>query len=359
MSGQETPQIHSKVTVSDFLKRYEVGETVGIGGFAVVKRGVDKKTKEEVAIKVVDKSRYGAGDKSLEREIDVLTKVNHPNCIKLYAVYITNRKVYIVTELVSGGELLDRVTENGSFSENHAAMLIKQILEGVKYLHSPGIVHRDLKLENMIMLNEEEDSPVKIADFGLSKFFSPDTVLSTVCGSPQYVAPEVLGVAQGAEQYSSAVDMWSVGVILFILLSGYSPFDDENDAVLFQKIREGDYDADDPIWDEVSEEAKDLVSKLLNVNADKRLSAEQALKHPWILSYAQPTNDAAVTPPQQQPTNGNVQQEQDPKMVNALQENFCKQLQARNSMRELYKTDIQQVTKAADEELAMEAANKK
>lgn len=274
--------VHTNATVQDFLERYEIGETVGEGGFAIVKEGRDKRTYERVAIKVVDKSRYADGDNSLEREIQVLCKVDHPNCIKLYAVYITPRKVYIVTELVTGGELLNRVTDKGNYTEQDASKLIHQILEGVAYLHAHGIVHRDLKLENMVMLDESDDSPVKIADFGLSKFFSPETVLSTMCGSPQYVAPEVLGVGDGLKEYSPAVDMWSVGVILFILLSGYSPFDDDNDAVLFEKIKSGNYDADDPIWDRVSNEAKDIVAKLLTVDASKRLTAEQALQHPWV-----------------------------------------------------------------------------
>jgi len=274
--------LHAHVTVQDFLERYEVGETVGVGGFAVVKKGKDKQTGAPVAIKVVDKSRYATGDNSLEREIQVLIKVNHPNCIKLFDVYITPRKVYLVTELVTGGELLDRVTEKGNYTEKDAANLIKQILEGVAYLHANGIVHRDLKLENMIMMNERDDSPVKIADFGLSKFFSPETVLSTMCGSPQYVAPEVLGVGDGGKEYSPAVDMWSVGVILFILLSGYSPFDDDNDAVLFEKIKKGTYDADDPIWENISADAKDVVAKLLTVDSASRLSAEEALQHPWV-----------------------------------------------------------------------------
>ncbi|MEW5300638.1 MAG: hypothetical protein WDW36_003553 [Sanguina aurantia] len=270
-------------TVQDFLERYEVGETVGVGGFAVVKKGRDKASGEPVAIKVVDKSRYAAGDNSLEREIQVLVKVDHPNCIKLFDVYITPRKVYIVTELVSGGELLDRVTEKGNYTEKDASSIIQQILEGVAYLHKQGIVHRDLKLENMVMTDERDDSPVKIADFGLSKFFSPETVLSTMCGSPQYVAPEVLGVGDGLKEYSPAVDMWSVGVILFILLSGYSPFDDDNDAVLFEKIKKGNYDADDPIWENISLDAKDVVAKLLTVDSEKRLTADEALQHPWVM----------------------------------------------------------------------------
>lgn len=292
MTGQarsDLPELHADVTVLQFLDRYEVGETVGVGGFAVVKRGRDKKTGQDVAIKVVDKSRYSKGDNSLQREIQVLCKVQHPNCIKLFAVYITPRKVYLITELVTGGELLDRVTAKGNYTEKDAADLITQLLEGVSYLHSQGIVHRDLKLENMLMTDHTDKSPIKIADFGLSKFFQQGTVLSTMCGSPQYVAPEILGISDGNQAYSPAVDMWSVGVILFILLSGYSPFDDENDAVLFEKIKSGNYDADDPIWDHVSNSAKDLVARLLIVDASQRLSAKQALQHPWLKGHAATT----------------------------------------------------------------------
>lgn len=275
-------------SVQDFLDRYEVGATVGVGGFAVVKQARDKKSGQPVAVKIVDKARYATGDNSLEREIMVLRKVNHPHCIKLYDVFITPKKVYIVTELVTGGELLDRVTEKGNYTEQHAAALSRQILEGVAYLHQQGIVHRDLKLENMLMLNERDDSPIKIADFGLSKFYSAETILSTMCGSPQYVAPEVLSIGDGKTEYSPAVDMWSMGVILFILLSGYSPFDDDNDAVLFEKIKKGCYDDDDPIWEGISAEAKDLVAKLLTVDGAKRLTAVQALQHPWIASFGGP-----------------------------------------------------------------------
>eukprot|EP00201_Polytomella_parva_P007314 CAMPEP_0175075824 /NCGR_PEP_ID=MMETSP0052_2-20121109/22298_1 /TAXON_ID=51329 ORGANISM="Polytomella parva, Strain SAG 63-3" /NCGR_SAMPLE_ID=MMETSP0052_2 /ASSEMBLY_ACC=CAM_ASM_000194 /LENGTH=376 /DNA_ID=CAMNT_0016344719 /DNA_START=95 /DNA_END=1225 /DNA_ORIENTATION=- len=290
-------QVYTNATVQGFLERYEVGETVGVGGFAVVKKGKDKETGEPVAIKVVDKSRYASGDNSLEREIQVLIKVDHPNCIKLYDVYVTPRKVYLVTELVMGGELLDRVTERGNYPEKIASSIIRQILSGVAYLHKQGIVHRDLKLENMIMMNDNDDAPIKIADFGLSKFFSPETVLSTMCGSPQYVAPEVLGVGDGLKEYSPAVDMWSVGVILFILLSGYSPFDDDNDAVLFEKIKKGNYDADDPIWDNISLEAKHVVARLLTVDSSKRLTAEEALAHPWVQGvYFRDDDEASRTP---------------------------------------------------------------
>ena len=155
---ERPPEVYTNANAHDFLARYEVGATVGVGGFAVVKKARDKETGNQLAVKIVDRSRYSAGDNSLAREIEVLTKISHPNCIKLYAVYLTERKVYIVTELVDGGELLDRVTEKGNYSESDAGSLFRQILEGVAYLHQHGIVHRDLKLENLIM--QVIDTPI-------------------------------------------------------------------------------------------------------------------------------------------------------------------------------------------------------
>mmetsp|Transcript_38648 Transcript_38648/g.98854 ORF Transcript_38648/g.98854 Transcript_38648/m.98854 type:complete len:378 (+) Transcript_38648:371-1504(+) len=290
-------EVYPNAKAQDFLARYEVGATVGVGGFAVVKKCRDKQTDAQLAVKIVDRSRYSTGDNSLAREIEVLTQIDHPNCIKLFAVYLTERKVYIVTELVDGGELLDRVTEKGNYSESDAVHIFKQILEGVAYLHARGIVHRDLKLENLIMQNDRDDSPVKIADFGLSKFFDRETLLQTMCGSPQYVAPEVLSVgSEGTHDYTPAVDMWSLGVILFILLSGYSPFDDENDAVLFEKIKAGQYDDDDPIWDNISDEAKDLSFALLTVDVGKRPTAAEALNHPWLVGKRTFTGGNGIKP---------------------------------------------------------------
>lgn len=259
----------AQATVQQFLERYEVGSTIGVGGFSVVKKGVDKKSGMHVAIKVVERSRYQRGDESLQRETDILKMVDHPHCIKLHAVCETEKRVFIVTELVSGGELLDRVTAQGNYCELDAANLIHQIIDGVAYLHKKGIVHRDLKLENILLLNSNHDAPIKIADFGLSKSLAPNDVLSTMCGSPQYVAPEILEMSDGtADQYSPACDMWSV--------------DDDIDAVLFRKIKSGKYDADDPIWDGISASAKDLVARLLVVEPSHRLTAEQALAHPWL-----------------------------------------------------------------------------
>ena len=160
---------------------------------------------------------------------------------------------------------------------------MRQILRGVEYLHARNIVHRDLKLENILLSDTSSSAIVKIADFGLARFFADDSELRTICGSPLYVAPEILDVGADMGAYTPAVDMWSVGVILYILLSGNSPFDNEDEQVLFQKIRSADYSLDDYIWEHVSADAKDCVKKLLTVDTASRMTVSQALQHPWIL----------------------------------------------------------------------------
>ena len=196
---------------------------------------------------------------------------------------MTPLKVFIVTELASGGELLERVVENGNFSESDARSVIYQVLKGMEYLHSKNIVHRDLKLENILLSDGSSSAIVKIADFGLARFFADDSQLRTICGSPLYVAPEILDIGANMETYTPAVDMWSIGVMLYILLSGNSPFENEDEQSLFQMIRLGEYSMDDHLWDHVSVEAKDCVQRLLTVNTSVRMTITQALEHPWVL----------------------------------------------------------------------------
>ncbi|CAM6096512.1 unnamed protein product [Calypogeia fissa] len=276
---------YRRVSEVDFSKTYKIGKTLGVGGFSVVKTGTNILTGEPVAIKIIDRSKYGPKDESLEREIQVLEKVQHPNCICFKECFFTSNSVYLITELVTGGELLDRVLAKGKYTENEAARTIHQVLMGVAYLHSVGIVHRDLKLENILLKTPDNDSVVKIADFGLSKVFAGAAILSTICGSPQYVAPEVLEIGQKRSSYSPAADLWSVGVILYILLSGFSPFDDVSESALFQKIKKGQYSFNAPVWESVSEGGKDLVCRLLCVSPDKRVTAASALGHPWIQEH--------------------------------------------------------------------------
>eukprot|EP00227_Mantoniella_beaufortii_P020022 CAMPEP_0197599988 /NCGR_PEP_ID=MMETSP1326-20131121/32457_1 /TAXON_ID=1155430 /ORGANISM="Genus nov. species nov., Strain RCC2288" /LENGTH=332 /DNA_ID=CAMNT_0043167031 /DNA_START=173 /DNA_END=1171 /DNA_ORIENTATION=+ len=278
----------------EFFQRFELVEQIGVGGFATVHKGIDRHTQQLVAVKEVDKTQYFPTDSSLEREVYVLSEVKHENIIGLICTYITPEKVLIVTELASGGELLERVTENGSFSESDARAIVRQILNGVEYLHCKNIVHRDLKLENILLSDRTPSAIVKIADFGLARFYAGNSELRTICGSPLYVAPEILDIRSSSETYTPAVDMWSIGVILYILLSGNFPFGNDDEQVLFQKILSGDYSMNDSIWNYISDGAKDCVKQLLTVDTSARMTVSEALHHPWVLGSHTSCTDAVV-----------------------------------------------------------------
>uniref|UniRef100_A0A4W5Q072 Calcium/calmodulin-dependent protein kinase 1Db n=1 Tax=Hucho hucho TaxID=62062 RepID=A0A4W5Q072_9TELE len=179
---------------------------------------------------------------------------------------------------VSGGELFDRIVEKGFYTEMDASKLIKQVLDAVNYLHAMGIVHRDLKPENLLYYNPHDEAKIMISDFGLSKMEGTGDVMATACGTPGYVAPEVLA----QKPYSKAVDCWSIGVIAYILLCGYPPFYDENDSKLFEQILKADYEFDAPYWDDISDSAKEFISSLMEKDPEKRFTCDQALAHPWI-----------------------------------------------------------------------------
>jgi len=188
---------------------------------------------------------------------------------------------YLVTEIMEGGELFDRIVEKEYYNEREARDLVQLLIEAMAYIHDNNVVHRDLKPENLLLTDKTDNASIKIADFGFAKRldFDNDNSLNTACGTPGYVAPEILE----RQRYGKAVDMWSIGVITYILLCGYPPFHDQHQAQLFRKIRKGEFEFDSPYWDDVSDEARDLISKMLTVNPTKRISAFQALEHPWIL----------------------------------------------------------------------------
>lgn len=259
---------------------YALGTELGRGATSVVYRCEEKQTQKPYAVKVLKKTI----DKKIVRtEIGVLLRLSHPNIIELKEIFETDTDISLVLELVTGGELFDRIVERGYYSERDAAHVIKQILEAVAYLHENGVVHRDLKPENLLYADLSLDAPLKIADFGLSKIIDDQVTMKTVCGTPGYCAPEILrGNAYGPE-----VDMWSVGVILYILLCGFEPFfDPRGDQYMYSRILNCDYEFVSPWWDEVSLNAKDLVSKLIVLDPHKRLSVREALQHPWVLGKA-------------------------------------------------------------------------
>jgi len=263
-------------------KHYDLKGDVGSGAFSVVRKAVDKENGEEVAVKIIDKKRAGQKKEMLETEVAILQKVHHPNIVELKSMFENSAHIYLVMELVQGGELLERIIERGSYTEKEAAQTGKEMLAAVQHLHNLGIAHRDLKPENLLCTSKDKTNVhIKLTDFGLSKILPANgNDMMTACGTPGYVAPEVLQ----CEGYGKEVDLWSAGVILYILLCGFPPFHEANNGLLFQKIMAGDYSFPRPYWDNISADAKDLVKKLLTVNPDKRITADQALLHPWIVS---------------------------------------------------------------------------
>ncbi|XP_031563139.1 calcium/calmodulin-dependent protein kinase type 1D-like [Actinia tenebrosa] len=257
--------------------RYDLREVLGSGAFSEVFLAADKKTGKFFAIKCIPKKEIKGKEEAVENEIAILKKVSHENIIGLRDIVDNKSHLYLVMDLVQGGELFDRIVEKGSYTEQDASQLIQQILEAADYLHSLGIVHRDLKPENLLYYSADEDSKIMISDFGLSKMEGQDG-MATACGTPGYVAPEVLK----QEVYGKAVDCWSIGVICYILLCGYPPFYDESDANLFAQIMRGEYEFDSPYWDDISESAKDFIRHLMEIDPKRRYTCRQALAHPWI-----------------------------------------------------------------------------
>jgi len=261
---------------ADIDDYYEVtSDILGQGYFAVVKVGIDRKTKEKVAVKLVNKSLVEK-EETLANEISILGSMDHPNVVNMRAIFDTDDILFIVMELMEGGELYEEIVKRKTFSEKDAAEITRQLCEALAYLHERGIVHRDLKLENLL-LKKKGSFEIKLADFGLSKLYSGQA-LQTACGTPFYVAPDVL-LGTG---YGPAVDMWSVGVLIYVLLSGRLPFAADSDAELFRLIIAGNLVWKSPQFDTVSADAKDLISKLIVVEPDTRYTAKQALQHPWI-----------------------------------------------------------------------------
>ncbi|OMP07660.1 hypothetical protein COLO4_07153 [Corchorus olitorius] len=308
---------------------YEILDILGKGGFSVVRRGIRKrehegeKSREQVAIKTLKRlgapnsasantgKEMGLGrwnnqvwisDALLTNEILVMRKIvekvsPHPNVIELYDVYEDRSGVHLVLELCSGGELFDRIVAQAQsrYNEAGAAAVVSQIAQGLAALHQANIVHRDLKPENCLFLNNTEDSTLKIMDFGLSSVEDFTDPVVGLFGSIDYVSPEALSLSQGAK-ITTKTDMWSLGVILYILLSGYPPFIAQSNRQKQQMIMAGDYNFDERTWKNISSSAKHLISSLLQVDPDRRPSAEQLLAHPWVIgdSAKQEQMDAEV-----------------------------------------------------------------
>ncbi|CAG8642426.1 8990_t:CDS:2 [Acaulospora morrowiae] len=277
-------------------KYYKVSKKVlGRGSFAVVKECTDKRTGVNYALKIILKTDIRGKEQMLTTELDVLKQVDHPNVVSLHDLFETKEAVYIITGLALGGELFGQLLQRGSYTEKDAAALIEQILQGVEYLHAHEIVHRDLKPENLLFSDKSSSSKLMITDFGLSKILTHhNDILMTACGTPGYVAPEVLKQIG----YGKPVDIWSVGVILYTMLCGYTPFWGEDQSELFESILRGVYHYDDDYWANISDEAKDLIDKMLAYDPDRRITAHDALAHPWFKYAAEmvDVDSSASTP---------------------------------------------------------------
>lgn len=265
-------------------------QKLGEGQFAIVRRGVHKVTGQIVAVKCIELSRLTKEDEdALEVEVEVMRKLNHPNLVQFIDYFEGVDYNYLVMELMSGGELFTRIVEKEKYSEKEAQRLIRTLTDAMGYCHSAGVVHRDLKPENILLANDSDDAPIKIADFGFAKFDKGNAhQLSTACGTPGYVAPEILS----GGKYGREVDVWSCGVIFYILLCGYPPFHSSNQARLFELIKTGTFEFDPTDWKDISEQAKDLIRKILVVDPAKRYTTSQILTHPWLLSEV---SDAPLT----------------------------------------------------------------
>ncbi|KAK2949020.1 putative Calcium/calmodulin-dependent protein kinase type 1 [Blattamonas nauphoetae] len=273
---------------TNLTSKYELLETIGEGQFAKVKKARNKITGKLVAVKILDKTQIVNNVhemKSLYSEITILMKLRHPHIIRISDVFELSDRICIVMEYAEGGELFDRIVEVGAYSERDTSLLLRSLFTAIKYMHDRGVAHRDLKPENILYESNSPNSSIKVSDFGLSRIVTGKAGMQTICGTPTYVAPEVLS----GENYDQLVDCWSLGVLMYILLCGFPPFYDDNEAILFDKIKTGKFRFPSPYWDGVSNAAKDLISHLLVVDPAKRYTVTQALSHPWF-SVALPTH---------------------------------------------------------------------
>ncbi|KAM9437076.1 LOW QUALITY PROTEIN: serine/threonine-protein kinase DCLK1a [Salvelinus alpinus] len=259
-------------------ERYRVGRMLGDGNFAVVRECVEHSTGREYALKIINKGRCRGKEHMIQNEVAILRRVKHPNIVLLIEEMDTYSELYLVMELVKGGDLFDAITSTNRYTERDASGMLYNLANAIKYLHSLNIVHRDIKPENLLVYEHVDGSKsLKLGDFGLATVV--DGPLYTVCGTPTYVAPEIIAETG----YGIKVDIWAAGVITYILLCGFPPFRGSSDdqEVLFDQILMGQLEFPLPYWDNVSETAKELIRSMLEVELDQRYTAEQVLE-PWV-----------------------------------------------------------------------------
>ncbi|XP_069475461.1 serine/threonine-protein kinase Chk2 isoform X2 [Ambystoma mexicanum] len=273
----------------EFREKFIMSKTLGSGACGEVKLAFEKATCKKVAVKIISKRKFRLSSSretdvqpNVDTEIEILKKLDHPCIIKIDNFFHSEDYYYIVLELMEGGELFERVVAKTRLKESVAKLYFYQMLLAVQYLHENGVSHRDLKPENVLLSSNYENCSVKITDFGQSKILGETSLMRTLCGTPTYLAPEILTTA-GTAGYSNAVDCWSLGVILFVCLSGYPPFTEQDSEIpLKDQITLGQFRFIPQAWEHVSSMALDLVKKFLVVDPKKRYTTKEALSHPWL-----------------------------------------------------------------------------
>lgn len=265
---------HNHVPITD---RYQIEKkTLGTGSYGSVSVGVSKDTKLARAVKTMPKKNI-KNEQRFQEEIMLMKRLDHPNILKLFETFEDKKNIYLVLELCSGGELFDRIVDKGLFDEKSAAIIVQQTLAALFYLHKNQIMHRDLKPENFLFASKEDDAPLKIIDFGLGARFEPGQRMTTKAGTPYYVAPQVL-----KGDYNELCDVWSTGVITYILLSGMPPFYGDKDQEILARVKRGKFDFPDDEGIVFSDHARDCISAMLTFDEKKRPAAKELLQHPWV-----------------------------------------------------------------------------
>lgn len=277
-------QKYTKMAPKKLKDLYKIGPKIGSGAFATVRKCLRKSDGQLFAMKIIKKSGYKNEEelKLLQNEINTMRRLHHPHIIQLHDVFESPSKVILIIDYCDGGGLFDAIIEKGAFAEKSAKTIFRKLCLALKYLHSQCIVHRDIKIEDLLFKTRLDVSSITLTDFGLCDSCANGPLFKPV-GTPNYVAPEILQ----KQEYDTQVDMWTIGVILYIILAGFQPFHDENNDTfkLYEKIRVADYESmDAPEWKGISDEAKDCVRSLLQTDPKKRMTADDALRHPWIAS---------------------------------------------------------------------------